>query len=249
MSVKYQVDGIIFDLGSTLLEYENIPWVTLNLDCLNKGYEFLSAEGLNPPHIDDLTEIYIKIREKFRLEASQTNEEYNILEPLEKMLLEAGIVVAEGMTDKFFEAYYQPICDQLSIYGDTITVLDKIKKSGKKIGLVSNTIFPESYHQMELDRFNITRFFDFTIFSSSFGYRKPSAKIYSEAVKLIGIPAENLLFVGDRFVEDYRGPREYGMNALIKYREGREYPDPMPEETVVIRSLCELLPLIGIDKG
>ncbi len=243
---EFDVDGVIFDLGSTLLEYENIPWVTLNLECFERGYRFLLEENYRPPEFQKFRDNYVRIREGFRDRAAESLREYNIIEPIEVLLKEAGLDGDGELPKKFFASYYQPVSRQLSIFADTLTVLEEIRKSGRKIGLVSNTFFPEEYHRIELDRFNLTPYFDFTIYSSSFGYRKPHREIYNEAINLIDLPAERLLFVGDRYLEDFHGPRENGMDAVIKFREGREYPEPLPDEVVMVRSLTELLPMIGI---
>jgi len=245
-TTEFSVDGVIFDLGSTLVEYENIPWVTLNMKCLEQGYQYLLDEDHQPPSFKEFADIYVRVREEFRDKAAETLQEYNIIEPIAVLLKHAGLDTGDGLPERFFEVYYQPVSQQLTIYADTLTVLKKIRQSGRKIGLVSNTIFPENYHREELERFMLEPLFDFTIFSSSFGYRKPHENIYGEAINLIDLPSERLLFVGDRYLEDYLGPRKSGMNAAIKYREGREYPDPMPEDVTVVKSLSELLPMIGI---
>jgi len=53
-----------------------------------------------------------------------------------------------------------------------------------------------------------------------------------------------LVFVGDRYPEDYLGPRENGIFSVLKYRQGREYPAPLPENIVMVKSLTELLPIL-----
>ncbi len=249
MKNKIDVDGIIFDMGSTLIEYENIPWRILNLDCLKSGYEFLVEESMAPPPLEEFSDTYLKIREEYRDEAAETLIEYNILTPLVRLLEETNLPDPEELADRFFEAYYRPVVAQLTIFADTVSVLDRLKKAGKKIGLVSNTIFPENYHVKELAQYRLHSLFDFTIFSSTFGWRKPHPKIYDEAIRLIGLPPERLLFVGDRYLEDYLGPRESGMRAIIRFREGREYPNPMPRDVIIIKALSGLLPMLGITNG
>ena len=46
---KLQPRAVIFDLGSTLIEYEAIPWPELNLVCLEKAYEFLVKKKIEIP--------------------------------------------------------------------------------------------------------------------------------------------------------------------------------------------------------
>jgi hypothetical protein len=42
-----------------------------------------------------------------------------------------------------------------------------------------------------------------------------------------------------------KGPQEAGLQAVLKYREGREYPDPLPENVIVVQSLTEFIGLIA----
>jgi len=242
--MEFDVDGVIFDLGSTLLEYENIPWATLNIDCLKEGYAYLEREGYDLPSVEEFLKGYIEVREKFRLQAEKTLKEWVVTDAFAELLDRFGLNTRENLARDVFHAYYQPVKAQLSVYADSAFVLESIKKSGRTIGLVSNTIFPEAYHRSELEKYGLLKYLDFAVFSSSFGYRKPHRTIYERAVVLAEIPPPRLLFVGDRYLEDCRGPRENGLNAVLKYWAGRDYPDPMPGDVHVVKSLTEILPLI-----
>jgi putative hydrolase of the HAD superfamily len=238
--MKYQIDGIIFDLGSTLIEYENIPWEVLNLKCLESGYSFLMENIGKPSDFEGFRNNYIAIRNDFRTYAVSTLREWTITDAIYQLLLLSGLEDGYKLTGEFFHAYYQPVAEQLTIFNDTISVLEALKSSGKKIGLLSNTIFPEKYHQDELERFGIKEYFDFTIFSSSFGYRKPHPLIYDRAVSLMKLDKESLLFIGDRYIEDFWGPRQFGLKAILKYREGRDYPKSVNQGIPIIKNLSEI---------
>jgi FMN phosphatase YigB (HAD superfamily) len=238
------IDGILFDLGSTLLEYENIPWDTLNLRCLHSGFSYLQNKNYLLPEFDFVRNEYIRIRQKYRDFAAETLNEWIITDALRELMLSIGLDGGQELADRFFEAYYRPVANQLTIFADTVTVLSELKNSGYKIGLVSNTIFPENYHNRELDRFGINQFLDFKIFSSSFGFRKPHPSIYKKAIELSGLSSDRLIFVGDRYIEDYTGPRQSGILSILKYRPGREYPSPFPENINMIKSLSELIPAV-----
>jgi len=95
-----------------------------------------------------------------------------------------------------------------------------------------------------LKRYGLLDYFDFTIFSVEFGYRKPHPSIYARAIELIDSPPEKLFFVGDRYIEDCAGPKKSGLTPILKYREGREYPDPLPEDLIVVKTLSEIIPYI-----
>ena len=242
---KYDVDGVLFDLGSTLLEYETIPWSVLDVNCIDSGYRYLQANDFRLPPIDEFWTRHVEIWDNYRKRSAETLEEWRITDAIAELLESFNIKNNGKLTNRFFDAYYAPISRQLSVFADAPMLLESLKSQGKKIGLVSNTYFPEDYHIRELKRFNLLRFFDFTIFSVTFGFRKPHQSIYKRASELLGIEPSGILFVGDRYIEDCRGPIESGMNDVIKYREGRDYPHPMNDGQIVIRSLTELLNYIA----
>ncbi len=241
---KFDIDGVVFDLGSTILEYETRPWPELNRMSMQAAYEFLKRNEHPLPDFETFWKNHLAIKDRFRDQAAETLVEYDLTLAIAEFLISLELIGGTELAKSFFKEYYQPISKQLSMFADAPTVLEQLKTAGKKIGLVSNTVFPESYHKLELDRFKLSEYFDFTIFSVTYGYRKPHPSIYHEAIRLMGIKPERLLFVGDRYIEDVKGPREVGMKSLLKYREGREYPDPMPEDIVVVKSLSEIPPLI-----
>jgi putative hydrolase of the HAD superfamily len=243
--IKIDVDGVIFDLGSTLIEYENIPWSQLNLDCLKAGYSFLESQKFKIPSSGEFMDSYLEIRGKYRDEAGKTLKEWKILDAVSELLQSAGFDGDIKLRDGFFAAYFQPVISQTTIFDDTLDVLNKLRKSGKRVGLVSNTIFPEDYHRRDLKRFGLEPYIDFAIFSSSFGYRKPHPAIYEEATRQMGIEKSRLVFVGDRYIEDYAGPRESGLHAILRFRQDREYPEPLANSIRVVYSLSELLSYLG----
>ncbi len=238
---KSDIKCIMFDLGSTLIEYENIPWDEMNLLALNAGYNYLRRFSISPPSYEKIAEEYIKIRDKNRESSRETLKEWNVPDKISELFNTVGIQNDNQFVPEFFAHYYRVITDQLTIFDDTVSVLSKLKEAGLKIGLISNTIFPDTNHIGDLKKFGIDSYFDFKIFSSNFGYRKPHKSIYEEAIRLSGFTAEQSIFVGDRYEEDYLGPRKNGIFSILKLREGRQYPEPFPDDIVMINSLNELL--------
>jgi FMN phosphatase YigB (HAD superfamily) len=76
-----------------------------------------------------------------------------------------------------------------------------------------------------MERFGLLKYFDFTIFSSSVGMRKPGKKIFNMALKRAGVNSSRAIFIGDRFDIDIAGAKNAGITTVLKYREGRENPN------------------------
>ncbi|MBD3258346.1 HAD-IA family hydrolase, partial [candidate division GN15 bacterium] len=226
---KLQPRVVIFDLGSTLIEYESIPWDDLGVECAESGWRFLSDEGFDIPDKDDFHLSYCEIRDQYRKIARESHVEWDVPMVATKLFHKLGIRHDEKLVDKFFDAYYEPVDVKLFAYDDTLITLERIRKKYDKIGLISNTVFPERAHLAELKRFEIEPYMDFTIFSSTFGLRKPHPDIFRHAVNLAGVAPSEAVYIGDRYMEDVQGPTAIGMDAILKLKEDREYPEDMPE--------------------
>lgn len=241
---KFKVKGIIFDLGSTLIEYETIPWDQLHLLSLQEGYNYLREKGYPIPGPENFERKFEEVRDRYRARARESLKEWVITDAISDLLHSVGLDGTPQLAHDFFSVYYRLQSDGLVMFDDVPSTLKFLRDRRLKIGMVSNTIYPAQYHLRELKRFDILKYFDFTIFSSEFGYRKPHPSIYEKAVALSGYPASDLLFIGDRYLEDVVGPADAGLNSILRYCEGREYPQPIPENIVVINALSELLPYL-----
>ncbi len=238
---KLRPRALIFDLGSTLIEYESIPWDELNLICLESGRQFLMTKGYDLPSRDVVEQTFEDIRSAYRREASESLIEWDVPTVVSRMFDALNITYDDALVDAFFDAYYEPVDRELYIFGDTLETLAVLKKTYPVMGLVSNTVFPERAHMRELDRFGIAPFLKFTVFSSTFGLRKPHGDIFIQACNLAGYAPPECLYVGDRYIEDVLGPTGIGMNAILKAKAGREYPSDMPTSLRKIDNLIELL--------
>lgn len=237
---KLNPKAVIFDLGSTLIEYESLEWTELMIQCVSNVHRYLTKQNYDIPAKGEFIQIFGKIKDKFRKTALDTLIEWTIPQATEKLLKELNIESTNGLIDKIFDAYYKPIDKRLYIYDDTLEMLEKIKRKGCIIGLISNTIFPEKTHLSELKKFEIEGYLDFTVFSSTFGFRKPHNDIYYKAANLAGYAPSECVYIGDRYLEDYKGPTRIGMPAILKILPQREYPDDMQDTIRKITCLSEL---------
>jgi len=108
-----------------------------------------------------------------------------------------------------------------------IDVLKFFKNRKVKLGLVSNTIFPERFHLDELRRFGILPYLDVHLFSSRVGYKKPHPKIFELCLRELDVNSKRSIFVGDKLVEDIGGAKKVGLKALLFLKEGRDYSKPI----------------------
>ncbi len=239
-----RIKGIIFDLGSTLLEFESRSWEEINLDGQRRAYDHLVGSDHQLPDFETFNARLEEIKNEFRTTALETLREWRSIDAYEKILSEYGLSNVHEQSLRSMDIFYELVREGFVVCEGANEVLAELKRRGYRTGLMSNTIFPEYSHEIDLERIGLKQYLDFRVYSSEFGYRKPHSTIYEEGLRRIGLPGSATLFVGDRYVEDVEGPQKHGMSAVLKYREGRKYPDPMPDGFPVIHSLTELLDIV-----
>ena len=237
---KLNPRAIIFDLGSTLIEYEKIPWDEMGDLCVESGRQALLKNGCEVPSREKFNAGYNEVRDSYRERATDSLQEWTVPEIVAEFFERLGLPSNDELVETFFKAYYEVVQEQLYVYDDTISTLEHLKPHFPVMGLISNTIFPEWTHKQELERFGIDEFLEFTVFSSSFKLRKPHPDIFYHAANLAGFAPPECLYVGDRYVEDIQGPTFVGMPAILKVKPDREYPSDMPDDTRKIDRLSEL---------
>ena len=245
---KLTPKAVIFDLGSTLIEYETLGWSELSIKCIISTRKFLLEKRYDVPDEDQYIEIFERIKHRYRNKALKTLVEWTIPQVAKEVLAALDMKKADDqLIADFFGAYYLPVKEQLYVYDDTIDTLEKIHRTIPITGLVSNTIFPEQTHLDELKRFEVTGYLDFKLFSSTFGLRKPHKDIFVKAANLAGFAPAECVYVGDRYIEDIEGPSSVGMPAILKVKEGRDYPKEMPLAMRRIHTLSELEEHINLE--
>ena len=237
---KLHPRAVIFDLGSTLLEYEAVPWNELNRICVANAYRYMTGEGYSVPAEEEFARRFDTVRERYRRVALETLVEWTVPAVAHDLFEEFGVEADDGLVDRFFDAYYAPVAERLFIYEDVLATLSRIGARIGRMGLISNTIFPERTHREELSRFGIEPYLDFAIFSSTFRLRKPHPDIFYKAANLAGFAPAECVYVGDRYVEDVTGPSGIGMTPILKVIEGHDYPADMPSSVRRISTLAEL---------
>jgi HAD superfamily hydrolase (TIGR01549 family) len=237
---KLKPKAVIFDLGSTLIDYLTNDWYEVSYVATHYACKKLEDEGHSLPPLEEFWERFEEVKQTYRDRALETHREWTVVEVAKNLFKRLKLNNNGKLAGQFFELYYKIISEKLYIYDDTINTLKWVRPRVEIIGLISNTIFPEGKHLAELERFGIAPFLDYKIFSSTFGLRKPHPDIFSKAAELSGYEPAECVYIGDRYVEDITGPAKIGMPAILKRIPGRDYPEEMPVSTRQISKLADL---------
>ena len=93
--------------------------------------------------------------------------------------------------------------------------LEALRGRGLRLAVASNAPFPPEMMRRQVRLTGIAERVDAVVFSSEVGRRKPAPELYQSALERLCVPAGEALYVGDREVEDFDGPRRVGMRAVL----------------------------------
>lgn len=221
---------VLFDLGGTLLHYEQPPehaFDAINARALRAFLQVAVKVGAR------VTDPELAIRAVGRMaaamEAKARRTHYaNRAEVIIREGLEAvGIRIPDKAWGPAMEAYYASIAAIVRpVDGDPRAVLAKLVAQGRSLGLVSNTFWSPALHDADLARCGLLDYLPVRVYSCAAGYVKPDPRIYRQALDLLDVAPAEAVFVGDRLDVDIAGPQKLGMRAVLVASPFRVEEDP-----------------------
>lgn len=109
-------------------------------------------------------------------------------------------------------------------------------------GVISNHEYP-TVQRRRLVASGLAGFLDIVVISGDIDIEKPDPRIFNHTLQLLGMAAEQCLFVGDSIISDAAGAREAGMD-FCWYRRHHAGAHAQATTAYVIDSLSELLALL-----
>ena len=117
------------------------------------------------------------------------------------------------------------------LHADALPCLTALRGRGLRLGAAGNM---HAHHEGFL-----RPHFDFVGSSERWGVQKPDAAFFGHVVDEAGVPAEDIVYVGDRVDNDVVPALAAGLLA-VRIRRGAHARAESPEGTVTISSLSEL---------
>ena len=203
--MKYK--AVIFDLFETLITEWGHKKYTKNEMCSDLGIE------------RDKFDIYWDEKEKERYsgEISFTD---SILFVTEKCGKKIDASTLSGIIDRRIMTKSQ--CFE-HVNPDIYLLLDRLKTEGLRLAIISNC---SSEEVKVIRQSKIYKYFDQVILSYEVKMQKPDIRIYKEGADLLGVAAEECIFVGDGGSNELEGAKLAGMKAI----QAKWYTDRLPHK-------------------
>lgn len=135
-------------------------------------------------------------------------------------------------------------CRHFELYDDVSATFRVLAAAGVRIGLISNS--HRSLTAFE-EHFDLRGLIAASVSSSEHGVMKPHPGIFAAALRLVDVPAERSVMVGDSVRHDVDGALRAGMRAVLLNRAARPHAaagELRDRGVPVIGSLTELPPLL-----
>lgn len=201
---KFNIKGIIFDYGGTL-DTNGGHWGAV----IWSGYEKYQV----PVNLNAFQEAYTYAERQMALQPI-IKPQFNFLEVLEaKLNVQFDYLIAAGY-DLDRSLAHKIAFDGYSLAKNTVEQVKSLLNSlHAKYPIVMVSNFYGNLKSV-LDDFGILPYFQSVVESAVVGVRKPDPAIYALGVTKIGLPAQEVLVVGDSYSKDMVPAKEVGCQTL-----------------------------------
>lgn len=248
------VQAIYFDLDDTLCGY----W-----DAAKAGLRAAFELHPVPGHTTD--ESLAAWADEFRrfaheLKTSHWYEIYLTQGGVTRVQLINETLAALGMNDpelawRIGDAYGRERDQRLKLFEEVNEVMPVIH-AAYPLGLITNG--PADIQRQEIETLGVERYFTWILIEGEVGVGKPHPTVMHRAEELAGCSGSSILFVGNSYAHDMLPALERGWRtAWIRRpsdvpptsRSGQpeEKPADGPAPDLVMNTLCDLLPALGLD--
>jgi len=242
------IRAVVWDMGGTLedLYYDE----AIQQEATRGLRELLVERGLDPGlDLDGLQiavlagmKAYQAWREESEVELPPERVWQEYLFPDQGLPRERLAAAAEDLTC-FYETHYQV----RRLRPEAPAAIEELHRKGFRLAIISNIISRRLVPD-KLDEYGIARYFYPVVTSSNYGWRKPNARIFQEATRLMGLPPAACAYVGDTVSRDVIGARRAGYGLAIQIESfltaqiDHGTDDVRPD--MVVHNLMEIVELI-----
>ena len=227
------IKAIGFDIGHTLINYPHpLSWKSL--------YPAALAKVLRDCQISE-SDTHIAL-------ASAVLSKYNTRENYREYEVTSDIIFRE-IFDAWGQSHNKLTIAKESFYGffqaeavpfhDTVETLDALRAMGIRMGFLTDVAYAMENKYALKDIAEIRHYFEVGFTSTDIGFRKPHTAGFNALVEAFGVPAGQVMYVGDE-EKDIVGANNAGMVSVLVNRTG-EAKNRGQDYTV--RSLGEVVDL------
>lgn len=204
----YDVKGVMFDCYKTLIDIKTDERDMKTYEPVSK---WLVNHGINISPQDLMNEYKWRCKEELKRRA-ELHCELKVEEIFSEICRHRATRPFNDVTigidaARFFRA---ASIRRIQPFPQSVRLLEKLK--GYPLGVISNG--QRIFSELELRQLGLYRYFNFVIFSSDLGYKKPDLRIFIRGAGNLGLKPHEILYIGDSWDKDIYPSRDIGMKAM-----------------------------------
>lgn len=246
---KYR--GILFDLFATLALWhpEKLPKFSYQgktIPSTMGKLRTLVEELVTEVNFDEFYSAFQTVNERNAAEKARFAKEISSLQRFTAILHEVGYPNAPDTVEiarRLSLRHMELLAGVVEIPADYAPFLDDLR-SRYRLALVSN--FDHHPTALEiLKRDGIHDHFHEVVISDSHGYRKPHRRIFADTLQDLGLPADEVLFVGDSWGDDVVGAQQAGIDVAWVNPKSKPHGNTGHSPTYEIKDILGLREILG----
>lgn len=222
--------GVLFDLDDTLVDLDRAARSAIRVHLADLGL----------PHDDTTPDRWRAAEERHfgRFLAGELGFQEQRRERVRELL---DRDLEDDAADTWFAEYLVRLEAEWACFDDVRSTLEALDDRGLPVGIVTN--LDASLQRRKLELVGLGDRFDVLVGLDALGVGKPDPTVFHHACGLLGTPASETAFVGDRLDHDALGARDAGLRAVWLDRNGSS--DAVPDGVTRVGSLHELVEVLG----
>lgn len=194
------VDAVIFDWGGTLTPWHNIDVAELWAAVCAPHYPAAAAATIAAALHAAEGQLW------------QTAAQAHRSATMDAVFALAGVSATAGLLASYVAAWEPHTFTDPDVPG----LLTYLRERGVRIGVLSNTMWPRSWHDDVFRRDDVLDLIDGAVYTSEIDWTKPHPEAFRAAMAAVGVSDPGrCVFVGDRPFDDVHGAQQAGMRAVL----------------------------------
>ncbi|MCW2798000.1 HAD family hydrolase [Nocardioides sp.] len=194
------IDAVIFDWGGTLTRWHDVHFHAESLA--------LAQAVVNADH--DLEVSRVRLHDAGATIWGRSRD-HQLSATVDDLFTEAGL----EHDPELLSAYYEFWDPHTATDPEVGPLFEALRADGIKVGVLSNTIWPRSFHEGIFERDGVLHLIDGDVYTSEIPWTKPSPKAFAAAMDAVGVSDPGrCVYVGDRLFDDIWGAQNSGMRAI-----------------------------------
>jgi putative hydrolase of the HAD superfamily len=205
------VRAVIFDWGGTLTPFHDIDLLDLWR---------AAAEVLAPDRVDEVSQALARAEAQWWQQAVASGRSGTTADVLAAAAEATGFDVDAALHDRALAAHLEAWTPHTIADPQAAPLLTALRERGIRTGLLSNTHWPRAWHERWLARDGLLELLDARTYTSDLAHLKPHPEAFRAAMEATAADGEPLrpeqvVFVGDRPLDDISGAQAFGMRTVL----------------------------------